>query len=144
MERWRLGHIIRNAALPLACDGLKLAARKMRAAHRCGTAAPSPQSKRSPAANGVPPLLTLDAVVEIASGARGWRSVALGRSSRAIEQQRCEDELVIAVRLPRAPASARATFLKLGTRAYLVISIASVAVMLDPMPIGAWGVWRLS
>jgi len=124
---------IRDAALPPACDGLKLAAREVGGAQvqNRGTIAGN-LCNASPAADGVPPLLTLDAVVEIASGARGRRSVALGEfitGNRATTL--AEDELVIAVRLPRAPASARATFLKLGARAYLVISIASVAVLLE-------------
>ena len=41
------------------------------------------------------------------------------------------DELVTAILVPMPSASARSTFLKLGSRAYLVISIASVAAVID-------------
>lgn len=124
---------IRDAALPPACDGLKLAAREVGGmqVQNHGTIAGN-LCNASPAADGVPPLLTLDASVEIASSARGRRSVALaefitGNRTTTL----AEDELVIAVRVPRPPASAHATFLKLGARIYLVISIVSVAVLLD-------------
>lgn len=81
----------------------------------------------SPAADGVPPLLALDARVELA-GPRGSRQLALQdfllgprRTARA------EDELLTAVILPAASLSGRSAFAKLGARAYLVISIAMVA-----------------
>jgi N-methylhydantoinase B len=85
----------------------------------------------SPAADGVPPLLSLDASVEIASHA-GERSVPLAtfiRGNRRTEL--AEDELVTAIRIPAHRDTAHSVFLKLGARSYLVISIASVAVLLD-------------
>ena len=86
----------------------------------------------SPAADGTPNLLALDAVVTLAS-VRGERRVpmadfVLGNRSTSREV----DELVTGLFVP-APLSgtvARSTFLKLGSRAYLVISIAMVAVVL--------------
>ncbi len=82
----------------------------------------------SPAADGIPPLLTLDASVEMTSppGIRvlpledfltGYRQTALG-----------PDELVTAVLVPRECEGARAVFSKLGLRRYLVISVVMVAV----------------
>jgi N-methylhydantoinase B len=41
------------------------------------------------------------------------------------------DELVTAVHVPRQSADARSTFLKLGARSYLLISIVSVAALLE-------------
>jgi CO/xanthine dehydrogenase FAD-binding subunit len=81
----------------------------------------------SPAADGVPPLLALDARVELASP-RGTRLLALPdfllgprRTARA------PDELLTAVILPAASLAGGSTFVKLGARAYLVISIAMAA-----------------
>lgn len=80
----------------------------------------------SPAADGVPPLLVLEAQVELAS-LRGVRRLALadfllGARKTAL----APDELLVAVHLPDLRGETR--FLKLGARAYLVISIAMVAV----------------
>lgn len=85
----------------------------------------------SPAADGVPPLLALDARVELASTA-GRRQLPL---SEFILGNRCTacrpDELLVAIHLPPRSPAARSVFLKLGARRYLVISIAMVAVVLD-------------
>jgi N-methylhydantoinase B len=123
---------IRNSDLPPACDGLKLAAREVGGiqVQNRGTLAGN-ICNASPAADGVPPLLALGALVEIAS-AYGRRSLPLaqfitGNRTTALVQ----DELVIAIRVPPTPPRARATFLKLGARTYLVISIVSVAVVVD-------------
>ncbi len=85
----------------------------------------------SPAADGVPPLLALDASVEItsASGIRvlplssfitGYRSTALRAG-----------ELVSAIIVPKPAASARSAFVKLGARKYLVISILMAAAVIE-------------
>ena len=81
----------------------------------------------SPAADGVPPLLVLDAAVELAgpSGVRrlplsgfilGNRRTALGRG-----------ELLTAILMPAVRAAVPSVFLKLGARSHLVISICMVA-----------------
>ena len=119
-----------ETALPPAFDGLKLAAREVggRQVQNRGTIAGN-ICNASPAADGVPPLLTLDARVDIAS-VRGRRSLALG--DFIVGNRRtalATDELVTAVRVPNPPAGARSTFLKLGARTYLLISIASVAAL---------------
>jgi N-methylhydantoinase B len=121
-----------EGSLPPAFEGLKLAAREVggRQVQNRGTIAGN-LCNASPAADSVPPLLTLDASVEIAS-VRGKRSIPLatfitGNRKTAL----AVDELVTAVRVPNPSTGARSTFLKLGARTYLVISIASVAVLLD-------------
>ena len=85
----------------------------------------------SPAADGVPPLLALDAQLEIAS-VRGVRRLpladfVLGPRRTAL----AADELLVAVHVPRRAASTRSAFAKHGHRRYLVISVAMVAVAID-------------
>ena len=121
---------IRDAALPPAFDGLKLAAREVggQQVQNRGTIAGN-LCNASPAADGVPPLLTLDASVEIAS-LRGQRSVPVAEFITGNRKTiLAADELVTAVHVPKAEPGARSTFLKLGARAYLVISIVSVAAV---------------
>lgn len=84
----------------------------------------------SPAADGTPNLLALDAVVTLAS-VRGERRVpvaAFVTGNRTTVRE--VDELVTGLFVPGSDATERATFLKLGSRAYLVISIAMVAAVL--------------
>lgn len=85
----------------------------------------------SPAADGVPALLALDAQVELAS-VRGCRvlplaAFVLGNRRTAL----APDELLVAVIVPRRSSRALSRFLKLGHRRYLVISIAMAAVAVD-------------
>ena len=85
----------------------------------------------SPAADGVPVLLALDARVELAAP-RGRRSMPLrdfvvGPRRTALEP----DELLVAVHLPDRGERSRSAFVKLGHRRYLVISVAMVAAVLD-------------
>jgi CO/xanthine dehydrogenase FAD-binding subunit len=85
----------------------------------------------SPAADGVPPLLVLDAEVELA-GARGTRRIPLERFITGPRRTAREPgEIVTALRVPAAALAGRSRFLKLGARRHLVISIAMVAVRLD-------------
>jgi CO/xanthine dehydrogenase FAD-binding subunit len=85
----------------------------------------------SPAADGVPVLLALDASVELVS-LRGTRMLPLAQFLTGARQTvlAC-DELLAAVWLPRGSARARSAFAKLGHRRYLVISITMAAVALD-------------
>lgn len=81
----------------------------------------------SPAADGVPPLLAVDAEVELASS-EGVRQIALHEflvGYRATARR--PDELVTAVVVPIEAAAGRSSFSKLGSRRYLVISIVMVA-----------------
>lgn len=121
-----------DAALPPAFDGLKRAAREVggRQIQNRGTIAGN-ICNASPAADGVPPLLTLGAIVEVA-GLRGQRAVPLAEFITGNRRTMlAADELVTAIRVPGTRPGARSTFLKLGARTYLVISIVSVAVLLD-------------
>ena len=85
----------------------------------------------SPAADGVPPLLALDCEVELASTAGRRRlplsDFILGNRSTV----RRPDELLVALWIPKPRQAARSTFLKLGARSYLVISIVMVAATLE-------------
>jgi CO/xanthine dehydrogenase FAD-binding subunit len=85
----------------------------------------------SPAADGVPPLLACDAKVELA-GSGGVRQLALGDFLTGPRRTALEQgEVLVAVHLPASGLAGRSAFLKLGARAYLVISIVMVAVRLQ-------------
>jgi CO/xanthine dehydrogenase FAD-binding subunit len=126
-----------RADLPAAFDGLKTAARSIGGVQiqNRGTLAGN-LCNASPAADGLPNLMALDARVELSS-AGGRREVPVGEfvvgNRRTLRRP---DELVTAILMPAPSASARSTFLKLGSRAYLVISIASVAAVIDVGPEG--------
>ncbi|MEP3885329.1 FAD binding domain-containing protein, partial [Sulfitobacter pontiacus] len=83
----------------------------------------------SPAADGVPPLLSLDAEVELASAAgtrrMGLDAFILGPRQTALET----GELLAALHIPRPPKHTTSAFEKLGARKYLVISITMTAVI---------------
>ena len=118
--------------LPPAFDGLKAAARSIGGVQiqNRGTLAGN-LCNASPAADGLPNLMALDARVELAS-AGGRREVPVGGfvvgNRRTVRRA---EELLTAILVPAPSDSARSTFLKLGSRAYLVISIASVAGIID-------------
>lgn len=117
-----------RADLPPAFDALKLAAREVGSIQiqNRGTVAGN-LCNASPAADGVPPLLALDAEIELASS-RGRRVLLLGDYIQGNRRTaRRADELLVAIRIPRASTSGASHFLKLGARSYLVISIAMVA-----------------
>jgi CO/xanthine dehydrogenase FAD-binding subunit len=124
--------MIAEAVLPPAFDGLKAAAREVGSVQiqNRGTIAGN-LCNASPAADGVPPLLALDARVEIASEAErrelplsafitGYRRTALGPG-----------QIVTAVIVPKPSQHARSAFVKLGARRYLVISILMAAAVLE-------------
>lgn len=121
-----------RAELPPACDGLKAAARAIGGIQiqNRGTVVGN-ICNASPAADGLPNLMALDARVELRS-ADGGREVPVGTfvvgNRRTIRRP---DELVTAVLVPLPGVAARSVFLKLGSRAYLVISIAMVAVVVE-------------
>jgi CO/xanthine dehydrogenase FAD-binding subunit len=123
--------------LPRALDGLKLAAREVGGAQiqNAGTIAGN-LCNASPAADGIPALLALDAEVELRAASRS-RTVPLGAFVLGNRQTACApDELVTAVLVPKWSERARSTFVKLGARKYLVISIAMVAAAVDVAPDG--------
>jgi CO/xanthine dehydrogenase FAD-binding subunit len=130
---WRISALttwtdIVTAPLPPLFEGLKQAARTVggRQVQNRGTLCGN-LCNASPAADGIPNLMAMDARVELASIA-GVRHVAVGDfvlgNRRTVRRP---DELVTAVLVPRPPAAAEGSFLKLGARAYLVISIVMVA-----------------
>ena len=129
LETWSA---LRRAALPAGCEALAQAAAAVggQQIQNQGTIGGN-LCNASPAADGVPVLLALDAQVELCS-LRGARRLpleqfVLGNRKTAL----AADELLTAIHLPLGSARARSQFLKLGHRRYLVISIAMVAVRLD-------------
>lgn len=121
-----------RTALPPALHGLQAAAREVGGVQiqNAGTVAGN-LCNASPAADGVPALLALDAQVELASRT-GQRLVPLERFITGVRTTaRAADELVTAILLPARSLRARSDFRKLGARRYLVISVAMVAVVLD-------------
>ena len=81
----------------------------------------------SPAADGVPPLLVLDAEVELRSAGR-TRRLPLDQFIRGNRRTALEaGEMMTAVRIPKRSCPGASNFQKLGARRYLVISIALAA-----------------
>lgn len=123
---------IAQARLPAAFDGLKQAARQvggLQVQNRASIA--GNLCNASPAADGVPPLLTLGALLSIESQ-RGKRilpldAFILGNRKTALQA----DEMVTAIHMPHRTGRVRASFHKLGTRCSLVISIVSVALLIE-------------
>lgn len=136
-DEWRIGSMatwtdVIAADLPPAFDGLKAAAREVGSVQVQNRATLAGNlCNASPAADGVPPLLTLDAEVELISP-RGPRRLALDAfitGNRRTEL--APDELMTAILIPQGSGQGAASFIKLGARKYLVISIAMVAARLS-------------
>jgi CO/xanthine dehydrogenase FAD-binding subunit len=131
--------------LPRCFDALKQAAREVggRQIQNAGTLAGN-LCNASPAADGIPPLLTLDARVELASLA-GARELPLAEFVTGNRRtRRRPDELMTAI-LVRPPAGpARSRFLKLGARKYLVISIVMVAAVIEEAENGTVAAARIA
>ena len=84
----------------------------------------------SPAADGIPPLLILDAEIEVASPL-GVRRQALCDFLTGVRQTTMTSaELVIALHIKMPPTHTTSAFEKLGARKYMVISIAMTAVII--------------
>ena len=118
--------------LPRCFDALKAAAREVGSVQiqNRGTVAGN-LCNASPAADGVPPLLALDADVELASAA-GRRCMPLSDFLAGNRKTlRRADEILAAVLVPRRMENAASAFLKLGARRYLVISISMVAAVVQ-------------
>ena len=116
--------------MPPCFEALKAAAREVGSVQiqNRGTVAGN-LCNASPAADGVPPLLAMDAEVELASG-QGRRRVPLGQFITGNRRTlRGQNEILTAVLVPRRMEEAASAFLKLGARRYLVISISMVAVV---------------
>lgn len=118
--------------LPRCFDALKGAAREVGSVQiqNRGTVAGN-LCNASPAADGVPPLLALDAEVELVSAA-GRRRMPLGQFITGNRPTlRRPEEILAAVIVPRRMDHAASAFLKLGARRYLVISISMVAAVVQ-------------
>jgi CO/xanthine dehydrogenase FAD-binding subunit len=133
-DGYRIGALTRwadvaEADLPASFDGLRAAAREVGGIQIQHVATVGGNlCNASPAADGIPPLLTLDASVELAS-ASGIRVLPLeafltGYRSTALR----DDELLTAILVPPADG-VRSAFRKLGLRRYLVISVVMVAAV---------------
>jgi CO/xanthine dehydrogenase FAD-binding subunit len=85
----------------------------------------------SPAGDSHPPLLAADAVVELASAARGTRRVPAAEFYTGVKRNALEpDELIAATLVPTA--SGPQQFSKIGTRNAMVIAVTAFAVALHP------------
>jgi CO/xanthine dehydrogenase FAD-binding subunit len=85
----------------------------------------------SPAADGMPGLVALDASVVLAS-VSGEREVSISEFVQGSRRTaRKPDEMVLGLRIPLRGKSATSAFLKLGARKYLVISIVMVSAVLE-------------
>jgi CO/xanthine dehydrogenase FAD-binding subunit len=84
----------------------------------------------SPAGDCHPPLLAMDAEVEVASQ-RGGRRIPIGEFFTGPKQSALRpDELICAVHVPAATGPQQ--FAKIGTRNAMVIAVCSFALALDP------------
>ena len=137
-DHWRIPALatwtdIVRANLPFWFDGLKLATREIggRQVQNTGTLCGN-LCNASPAADGVPVLLSLDAEVELASLERRETTPLADFLRGNRETALTSDQLMLSVRVPKPRAErARGHFLKLGARRYLVISIVMVAAALE-------------
>jgi CO/xanthine dehydrogenase FAD-binding subunit len=122
---------IAEAKLPIGCHALQQAAREVGSVQIQNVATIAGNlCNASPAADGVPPLLALNASVEIADRA-GVRQVPLAHFIAGYRKTIVRPtEIVTAIIVPTAP-NLRSAFLKLGVRRYLVISIAMVAAVIE-------------
>jgi CO/xanthine dehydrogenase FAD-binding subunit len=111
-------------SLPPALHALQSAAREVggRQIQNRGTIGGN-LCNASPAADGVPPLLALDASVELAN-VKGVRTLPLDRFLLGARKTAlAADEVLTAISIPRPHAEARSLFIKLGARKYQLISI---------------------
>lgn len=149
-EYLRLGALVTwsdlvGERLPPWLDGCRRAAREVGGlqVQNAGTLVGN-VCNASPAADGMPNLLALDALVELVSpNATRWVPVAdfvVGNRRTLLRS----DELATAILIPKPMAGARSTFLKLGARRYLVISVVMVAAVLEPASDGTVGRLRIA
>ena len=137
IDHWRIGAAatwtnLLETTLPSAFDGLKLAAREIGGVQiqNSGTLAGN-LCNASPAADGVPALLALEASVELSS-TRDVRRLPLAQFILGPRKTaRRPDELLTAILVPKPKHAACSHFLKLGARKYLVISITMASVVIE-------------
>lgn len=114
--------------LPALFDGVKTAARAVGGQQVQNRASlVGNLVTASPAGDGIPNWLALDASIVLV-GQAGERRLAVADFLTGYRQTALRpDELVAAIEVPVPAGETRSTFLKLGARRYLVISIAMVA-----------------
>lgn len=150
-DAWRIGalttwtDLIEAAHLPRRFDGLKQAARAVggvqiqNVATICGNLC-----NASPAADGIPNLMALDAAVELSAQA-GRRLVPIADFVTGNRRTvRKPDEMVTGLLVPENDRDAESHFLKLGARRYLVISIAMLGAVIEWTPDRRIAVARLA
>lgn len=121
-----------RADLPSWFDAMKQAAREVGGVQiqNAGTIVGN-ICNASPAADGVPGLVALDASVVLGS-VSGEREVAITEFVQGNRKTaRKPDEMVLGINIPVCGTDASSTFLKLGARKYLVISIVMVSAVLE-------------
>jgi CO/xanthine dehydrogenase FAD-binding subunit len=133
---WRIGAMttwrdLMDADLPSCFDGLKAAGRQVGGPQIQNTATIAGNlCNASPAADGVPPLLSLEARVEL----QDQSGATLLPLSKFIQGNRrtslAPGQLLTSIQVPKTLQDGRSAFLKLGARSYLVISIVMVAGLL--------------
>jgi len=135
-ESWRFGATttwreVHEASLPIAFDGLRQAAGLVGGVQiqNAGTVGGN-LCTASPAGDGVPPLLSLDARVELRSVA-GTRELELSKFLTGYRQTALRPgEILSAVLVSATSEAARGSFAKFGIRSHLVISIAMVGAVI--------------
>lgn len=133
-DHWRIGALttwtdLIRAKLPPLFDGYRMAAREVGGVQiqNRGTLVGN-VCTASPAGDGIPCLLTLDAIVELTSQ-RGVRVLPIADFTTGYRATAtAPDEIVTALLVPKCTGQGR--FLKLGARRYLVISIVMVAAVI--------------
>lgn len=135
-DGWRIGATttwseVANAALPAAFMALQQAAREVGSLQIQNSATVAGNlCNASPAADGVPPLLILDACVEVGSQ-QGTRQIPLSEFVTGVRKTALKSgEMVTAIVIPSTAMHGTSAFRKLGARKYLVISICMVAARL--------------
>ena len=84
----------------------------------------------SPAADGIPPLLTLDAEIEVADSVGVRRQALCDFITGVRKTTKTSSEMVTAVYIKMPPDHSTSAFEKLGARKYMIISIAMTAVII--------------
>lgn len=136
-DHWLIGAAttwsdVAAAELPPCFEALQLAAREVGGAQiqNAGTVGGN-LCNASPAADGVPPLLALDAEVELSAHDDIERMPLSGFVLGNRRTGRRPEQLLTGIRIAKPAGRALSGFSKLGARRYLVISIAMVAAVLE-------------
>lgn len=141
-DHWRIGALttwsdIARLDLPAPFMALQMAARAVGSQQIQNRATIGGNlCNASPAADGVPALLVLDAEIELTSRS-GTRQMPLSDFISGNRQTAlAKDELLTAILLPRTSTTGVSSFTKLGSRKYLVISMVMTAARLLKGPDG--------